>query len=121
MGRVTLSAATAFAITIGAFGLAHGQTPSSEQAQPMNVSDQTQTRTGSSNPAGTMTFVGCLVKETDYRAAHNLGKGALGGAGLGDEFVLVDATMTPAPAAAGAPEAIGTSGTSPSAAAVSCT
>jgi hypothetical protein len=45
-----------------------------------------------------MTVVGCLVRETDYRRAHGLGKGAFGGLGLGDEFVLVDATAVSAPA-----------------------
>jgi len=49
-----------------------------------------------------VTIVGCVVSETDYRQAHNLGKGALRGAGLGDEFVIVDATSTPA---AGVPSA----------------
>ena len=39
------------------------------------------------------TVVGCLMKETDYRKAHGLGKGALGGTGLGDEYVLVDASV----------------------------
>ena len=37
-----------------------------------------------------MTVTGCLMKEADYRKAHHLGKGALGGLGLGDEFVLVE-------------------------------
>jgi hypothetical protein len=39
---------------------------------------------------GNMTVTGCLMKEADYRKAHHLGKGALGGLGLGDEFVLVE-------------------------------
>jgi hypothetical protein len=52
------------------------------------------------SPNTTMTLVGCLMRESDYRKAHNLGKGALGGVGLGDEFVLVDATdSSSAPAA----------------------
>jgi hypothetical protein len=37
-----------------------------------------------------MTVTGCLMKEADYRKAHHLGKGAFGGLGLGDEFVLVE-------------------------------
>ena len=46
---------------------------------------------------GTMKFVGCLIKESDYRSAHKLGKGTLGtGVGIGDEYVLVDATSAPA-------------------------
>lgn len=46
--------------------------------------------------AALQTFTGCLMTEPDYRRAHNLGKGALGGAGLGDEYVLVDVTVSPA-------------------------
>lgn len=57
-------------------------------------------QTNSRNPKDTMTLVGCLVGESDYRRAHGLGKGALGGVGLGDEFVLVDATTAPAAGAA---------------------
>jgi hypothetical protein len=44
------------------------------------------------NQQNSMTLVGCLMSETDYRKAHGLGKGAIGGLGLGDEFVLVNAT-----------------------------
>ena len=39
--------------------------------------------------------IGCLILEEDWRAAHGLGKGPLGGASKSDEFVLVDATQTP--------------------------
>jgi hypothetical protein len=42
-----------------------------------------------------MTVVGCLMSEPDYRKAHGLGKGAIGGLGLSDEFVLVDAAESP--------------------------
>lgn len=38
----------------------------------------------------TITVVGCLMKESDYRRAHGFGKGAFNGAGLGDEYVIVD-------------------------------
>jgi hypothetical protein len=48
--------------------------------------------------SGAVTVTGCLMKESDYRRAHNLGSGALNGVGLGDEFVVVDATMSPAAA-----------------------
>jgi len=50
-----------------------------------------------------MTIGGCLVSESDYRRTHGRGKGYFGGAGLGDEFVLVGATtMTPSSAVAAA-------------------
>jgi len=50
---------------------------------------------GSADDHG-VTVTGCLMSESAYRQAHNLGKGALNGAGLGDEFVIVDATTAPA-------------------------
>ncbi len=55
-----------------------------------------QTSTQPTVTAATQTFAGCLMKESDYRRAHNLGEGAIGGVGLGDEFVLVDVTVSPA-------------------------
>ncbi|HET9830934.1 MAG TPA: hypothetical protein VFP91_04475 [Vicinamibacterales bacterium] len=58
--------------------------------------DQNQVAQPSSDGNATMTLVGCLVRETDYRKAHGLGKGAIGGLGLGDEFVLVDVTTVAA-------------------------
>ena len=58
--------------------------------------NQNQISQSSSDANATMTVVGCLVRETDYRKAHGLGKGAIGGLGLGDEFVLVDATAVAA-------------------------
>jgi LPXTG-motif cell wall-anchored protein len=51
----------------------------------------------------TQTFAGCLMTERDYRSAHNLGAGEVGGVGLGDEFVLVDVTLSPAKATAATP------------------
>jgi len=36
------------------------------------------------------------MTEPAYRKAHNLGDGVLGGAGLGNEYVLVDVKVTPA-------------------------
>ncbi len=38
-----------------------------------------------------MTLVGCLVKESDYRREHGLGKGGLFGFRTGSDFVLVNA------------------------------
>jgi hypothetical protein len=59
-----------------------------------------QTSPQSSDAALTQTYSGCLMKETDFRRAHNLGDGQLGGVGLGDEFVLVDVKVSPAKATA---------------------
>ena len=59
--------------------------PAFAQAQQAKASDITTIQT----------FTGCLMTEPAYRKAHNLGSGALGGVGLGDELVLVDAKVSP--------------------------
>jgi hypothetical protein len=42
-----------------------------------------------------ITLVGCVQKESDYRAAHDKGRGGAAGTGVGagDEFVLTNASM----------------------------
>jgi hypothetical protein len=55
-----------------------------------------QAQTKTPDMTTTQTFTGCLMTEPAYRKAHNLGSGAIGGMGLGDELVLVDATVSPA-------------------------
>jgi LPXTG-motif cell wall-anchored protein len=84
---------TAATFIVGTAAFAQSDTRSSVGQQSKNGS-----ATGSS-----MTVTGCLMKEADYRKAHGLGKGALLGVGLGDEFVLVDATDTAASSAATTP------------------
>jgi hypothetical protein len=78
------------------------QAPGDEPAQPAQATPAQTPPAG--DRAATMTLVGCLMSEPDYRRAHNLGNGALGGVGLGDEFVLVDASAVGA-ASASAPSA----------------
>jgi hypothetical protein len=53
----------------------------------------------------TVTVVGCIQSEADYRKARNLRRGGTAGTGVGvgNEFVLIDAKM----ASAGAPPAAG--------------
>src|SRR5438874_12573024 len=70
-------------------------------------------KNGSRDQKASMTLVGCLMGESDYRRAHGLGKGAIGGLGLGDEFVLVDASESSSAAA--------TSSTAPSTTSARCT
>ena len=71
------------------------QTPTQTQPQtPPQTPKPSQTKTGET--AAMQTFTGCLMTEPDYRQAHNLGKGAAGGLGLGDEFVLVNVKVSPA-------------------------
>jgi len=53
-----------------------------------------------------MTVVGCLIKEADYRQAHGLGKGGLGGMRTGSDVVLVDAKIVAAGETATAPAGV---------------
>lgn len=46
-----------------------------------------------------VTIIGCVQRESDYRRARDAGKGGVAGTGIGagNEFVLVNASITPAP------------------------
>ena len=101
-----IAAAVLIVVTPSAFG----QTPAQTTPTPKKASDT----------AATQTFTGCLMTEPAYRTAHNLGKGALGGAGLGDEFVLVDVKVSPAMATTGSAPAPDTSAVTASATASTC-
>jgi len=66
----------------------------------------------SASAAGDIKVTGCVVSESDYRKAHDEGKGGVVGTGVGagNEFVLMDAsTDTERPSAS--PATTGTSGT----------
>jgi hypothetical protein len=84
---------TAAILFVGA--MAFARTTSSPQQNPAVKGDNTTP----------MTVVGCLIKEADYRSAHGLGKGGVGGMRTGSDFVLVDATTV----SAGAPAPAGVS------------
>lgn len=72
------------------------------------------TAQGQSSPAAAaqqeqqVTVVGCVVREADYRKARDAGKGGVAGTGVGvgNEFVLTNASMATAPTGS----AVGTSG-----------
>jgi len=111
MGRIAGLTTAAFIVSVAAFA----QTDTSQKSTTARNAKAGDTTTP-------MTVVGCLVKETDYRKAHHLGSGALGGVGLGDEFVLVDTSsasaMSSSAAATTAPAA---NPSTPSASAQNCT
>src|SRR2546429_7777748 len=88
MWRIVGSTAAALLVSIAAFAQTDSRSPSGQPAQ--SQSSQAPAQAQKSSAADTMTLVGCVIKESDYRRAHGLGKGALGGSGLGNEFVLVD-------------------------------
>lgn len=68
-------------------------------AQTGNQTPAPQVHANAADTKTPMTLTGCLVKEEDYRRAHKLGSGALGGVGLGDEFILVNAVSAQASSA----------------------
>ena len=82
----------------GVAAAAQGSSPSQAGAAP------------SAAAADQVTITGCVVSETDFRKAHDEGKGGVVGTGVGagNEFILTDAST--GRAAAGG--ATGTSGTS---------
>ena len=84
--RIAGVAAAALLISGGSFAQSNSKQISSDQ-------------NGTRAKANLTRVVGCVMKETDYRRAHGLGKGTVGGAGLGDEYVLVDASVMPAASA----------------------
>ena len=101
--------------TLGLSMAAFAQTPGQQPAQP-----RTQTTTPAPQQAGsadqadqTVTVVGCIQSEADFRKARNLGRGGAAGTGLGvgNEFVLVDAKMAAAGATSAPSAATGTTGT----------
>jgi|SRR5688572_16120171 len=101
--------AAALSLSMAAFA----QTPAQQPAQPQ---PRTQTATPASQKAEsapqTVTMVGCIQGEADYRKAGNLGRGGTAGTGVGvgNELVLIDATITSAGAPPPAGAATGTTG-----------
>lgn len=82
------------------------QTPASPSPQVNSASGDQQ-----------VTVSGCIQREADYRRSAGAGRGgAVGtGAGVGNEFILANAMMSPAstsPSPAGAGAATGTAGSS---------
>lgn len=106
-GGMTVASVLAFGIV--AFGQSTAQQPTSSQAQP-----------GASSSSGQqVTVVGCIQREADYRKAHGEGRGgAVGtGVGVGNEFILTDASMGSGAKTGAEPSTpTGTAGTAASAA-----
>ena len=97
------SVAAALGVSMAAFAQTTGeqQTPPQPRTQTAPAPPQAGSAAGQ-----TVTVMGCIQGEMDYRKAHNLGRGGAVGTGVGggNEFVLIDARM----ASAGAPPAAGT-------------
>ena len=81
------------AIVFASLMLAFGSTP--EAAAQNSPAPQTVPKTSITHqPAMDVTVVGCVVRERDYRKQHQSGKGGpvATGVGVGNEYVLVNAT-----------------------------
>jgi len=72
-------------------------------AQPPTQAQPPSQKPAAQAPERQVTITGCVQSEADYRKAKNLGRGgaASTGVGVGNEFVIVNASS--APAAPGAP------------------
>jgi hypothetical protein len=92
-GRTCASVAAAAGLAAMMQLAAHAQStpPSSSSSQERTASEQQ------------VTVTGCIQSEADYRKAHDQGKGgAVGtGVGVGNEFVLINASMGSGSAATG--------------------
>lgn len=116
--RRLFAAATSvgFAAAFGLVAAAQStQPPASTTPPPAQTAGQAQVPQGH-DAAQQVTIVACVQREADYRRANNLGRGGAVGTGVGvdNEFVLINASMTPG--AGGAPgtatgTATGTAGT----------
>ena len=105
--RYVRGAIGAAVLTCAAAGVAQtsSQTPTPPSAQTAGTQPETQ-----------VVLVGCIQRETDYRRQQSAGRGgAVGtGTGLGNEFVLVNASMataTPGSTGASSPRAAATADT----------
>ena len=101
---------------------AYAQTTEQSTTQPASQAgsqrmDQGRQSGDMSKTAEQITLVGCIQKESDYRAAHDSGRGGTMGSGMGvgNEFVLINASRGSSTASAGettgAATGTGTTGT----------
>jgi hypothetical protein len=67
------------------------------QAPPQTPTTAKPAATQAGGAAQTVTVIGCVQREEDYRKANNLGRGGAAGSGVGagNEFVLANAMMAP--------------------------
>jgi hypothetical protein len=100
MKKKLMFSAVVSAVTVSMAAVALAQTPA----------PSAQTPSASSAPSQEQTIVGCVVRESDYRASRDAGKGGAAGTGIGagNEFVLTNAS--PKSSASGTAGTAGTTG-----------
>src|SRR5688572_16468223 len=93
------SAAAVLVVSMAAFA----QSPQS--ASPSAQPAQQSTTQANKQPESSVTLVGCVLRESEYRQATDSGKGGPAGTGIGrgDEFVLIHAKKATAAGSATAP------------------
>jgi hypothetical protein len=81
----------------GRFGLVGAAAAFAMIGLPVAAQQQTKTATGAGNKGATLTLIGCVQPEKDYRAELHAKKGGPLGSGLGqgNEYVLVEAKPAP--------------------------
>ena len=104
-------------LTLSMVALAQNPPPAQPPAQPPATQPPLAQRPlpaaqETKAPQQDVTIEGCVQNEADYRRARNLGKGgAVGtGAGVRDEFVLINASSSPIPMGRTEPAPTGTPG-----------
>jgi hypothetical protein len=82
-----LCGAGVLALGVTAFAQAAGQQPTQPQPEPGGRTSTDQQ----------MTVTGCIQREADYRRARDAGRGGVAGTGVGvgNEFVLTEASASP--------------------------
>lgn len=73
------------------------QTPTQPPPQTPTQPPRTPPSTATAGQAGqSVKLMGCIQKESDYRAKHDQGRGGAAGTGIGagDEYVLTNASMS---------------------------
>lgn len=111
MKRVVSSSCIAAMLTFGvvAYAQTTGQNPTGQAGSPTMTSDR-QTSGDRTQTQQQMTLVGCIQREAEYRQAAGSGRGGTMGTGMGvgNEFVLVNAS----PGSASQTSMSGSAGTS---------
>lgn len=107
-----MSLAGVLALSVVAFAQGAAQQPTQPQTQPGARSSADEQ----------VTITGCVQREADYRKAHEAGRGGVAGTGMGvgNEFVLTDASSATS-ATRTESETTGTSGTAAAATAYELT
>ena len=98
--------------------VAFAQTTPQQPAQPSAPAQAPAARPAEQSRVAAgdqVTLIGCIQKESDYRDKMDAGRGGVAGTGIGtgNEFVLINASMAGAAAAAGKPGAADAAGSTP--------